>query len=227
MEAYDKIKTNVMDMNKGAMDTLKSIQKHAPEFKELYTQQEKYNAEFETQLAVIEEERKNYKKEKKTEKRVRIKGDKRSDEEDENVFETGGFGQKKEEKRINTEPLEKQKMDIVNQLIGMSDEIRRFSNNVEEKLQHAHRSAGAFEKKFGYKGMTVKQIDEHIDTTSYTDHMSQGSREGQRNKGLSTRIADTMSASQASLLPTLSDKSGRTGIPPRMPSKTKPKINFH
>ena len=64
MEAYDKIKTNVMDMNKGAMDTLKSIQKHAPEFKELYTQQEKYNAEFETQLAVIEEERKNYKKEK-------------------------------------------------------------------------------------------------------------------------------------------------------------------
>lgn len=172
MEAYDKIKTNVMDMNKGAMDTLKSISKHAPEFKDMYNKQEKQNAEFETQLAVIEEERKTYKKEKKAEKRVRIKDDKRSDEENENVFEAGGFAQKKEDKRLNTEPLEKQKMDIVNQLIGMSDEIRRFSNNVEEKLQHAHRSAGAFEKKFGYKGTTVKQIDEHIDTSSFNDHMS-------------------------------------------------------
>ena len=32
----------------------------------------------------------------------------------------------------------------------MSDEIRKFSNNMENKLDHAHRAAGAFEKKFGF-----------------------------------------------------------------------------
>ena len=36
MKSYDKIKTNVMEMNKGAMDTLRGIQKHAPEMKDFF-----------------------------------------------------------------------------------------------------------------------------------------------------------------------------------------------
>lgn len=48
----------------------------------------------------------------------------------------------------------------------MSDEIRRFSNDVEGKLHHAHKAAGVFEKKFGYKGVKASNIDDHIENTS-------------------------------------------------------------
>lgn len=49
-------------------------------------------------------------------------------------------------------------MDIVNTLIGMSDEMRKFSNNVESKLDHAHRSQAKFDKKFSKKSTNIDDI---------------------------------------------------------------------
>ena len=49
-------------------------------------------------------------------------------------------------------------MDIVNTLIGMSDEIRKFSNNVETKLDHAHRSQAKFDKKLSKKSTNIDEI---------------------------------------------------------------------
>jgi hypothetical protein len=43
----------------------------------------------------------------------------------------------------------------------MNDEIRKFSNNMENKLGAAHRTGGDFEKKFGYEGLSTKNMDDY------------------------------------------------------------------
>lgn len=106
-------------------------------------QSEKQTTELERKLQVIREE-----SPRRTSKERRVNLYKDSEqEENENFFQKGGLGTAKEAMRVNTEPLEKQKMGIVNTLIGMSNEIRQFSNNIETKLDKAHRQAGKFEKK--------------------------------------------------------------------------------
>jgi len=61
-------------------------------------------------------------------------------------------------------------MDIVNTLIGMSDEIRKFSSNVEQKLESAHRSQAKFDKKGNSKKNT--NIDEILESHGYFDNAS-------------------------------------------------------
>jgi hypothetical protein len=61
--------------------------------------------------------------------------------------------------------LQAQKEDIVGKLIGMNSNIRQFSSDVEERLQRAMK-AGNYTKKFGYEGMSTRNMDEDIDTKS-------------------------------------------------------------
>ena len=42
----------------------------------------------------------------------------------------------------------------------MNSEIRKFSNNLEDKLGKAHRNKDDFEKKFGFEGFNTKNMDE-------------------------------------------------------------------
>jgi hypothetical protein len=46
-------------------------------------------------------------------------------------------------------PLQKQKADIVDQLLGMNNSMKDFSGEVESKLEHAYNAIGGA-KKYGY-----------------------------------------------------------------------------
>ena len=61
--------------------------------------------------------------------------------------------------RVLDVSLQKQKMDIVDQLVGMNKSIRDFSSNVEEKLSAAYR-AGNYQKKFGLESASARDPDE-------------------------------------------------------------------
>ena len=78
----------------------------------------------------------------------------------------GGLGSVKEEVHVLAEPVEKQKMGIVNTLIGMSDQIRQFSQNIESKLDQAHKQSGKFEKKHGVGKQNFTNIDEILEAHS-------------------------------------------------------------
>ena len=61
--------------------------------------------------------------------------------------------------------LQKQKEDIVNKLVGMNTNIREFTSNVEERLTRAYK-AGNMNKKYGYEGMSTRNMDEDWETKS-------------------------------------------------------------
>ena len=51
--------------------------------------------------------------------------------------------------KLNEESLQKQKEDIVDNLIGMNSNIRSFATDIDERLQRAYK-AGNYSKKFGF-----------------------------------------------------------------------------
>jgi hypothetical protein len=109
-----------------------------PEVSGFIAEHERMNFDLDRRLGVIREESRSPDRQIKERKVAKFKM--ADDEiEDNNVFQVGGLGSTKEPTRLNTEPLEKQKMAIVNTLVGMSDEIRRFSNDIEGKLEKAHK----------------------------------------------------------------------------------------
>jgi hypothetical protein len=57
-------------------------------------------------------------------------------------------------------------MSIVNTLIGMSDQIRQFSSNIETKLDKAHKQSTKHEKKQQAK-QTYTNIDEILEAHNY------------------------------------------------------------
>jgi hypothetical protein len=136
----------------------------------------------------------------------------------------GGLNANKEGLRQTNEPLEKQKMDIVKTLIGMSDQIKQFSSNIETKLDKAHKSSSNFDKKFGFERNKVSNIDGILEAHSYMEQRMaeerskiSSSREGARMGKMSQKL-DGLSVTSEKTLPPLS---GKSGMPPRMPSKTK------
>ena len=67
------------------------------------------------------------------------------------------IGGKKGQERMSDEPLETQKASIVKQLVGMNENIRNFSERMEEKLEKAYK-AGNYNKKFGYDAANAKDM---------------------------------------------------------------------
>ena len=63
-------------------------------------------------------------------------------------------------KSSNEVPLQSQKADIVNTLVGINDNMRLFSDEVEGKLEKAYQALGG-SKKFGYDP-TTKDVSEFI-----------------------------------------------------------------
>jgi hypothetical protein len=60
-----------------------------------------------------------------------------------------------EQKREAEKPLESQKMDIVNTILGMNSEMRDFSGKIGERLDELYKQGGAGQtagKKYGYGG---------------------------------------------------------------------------
>jgi hypothetical protein len=51
--------------------------------------------------------------------------------------------------------------------MGMSDQIRTFSSNIETKLDKAHKQSGKFEKKHGATKPSYTNIEEILEAHSY------------------------------------------------------------
>ena len=65
--------------------------------------------------------------------------------------------------KLHEESLQKQKEDIVDQLVGMNQNIRSFATDVEERLHRAYK-AGNYSKKFGYENIssTADLLDDEL-----------------------------------------------------------------
>lgn len=178
----------------GALETLKGIAKHQPELSSFIAETEKSHFEMDRRLGVIREESPSPRRTSK-ERRVAKVG---QDDGDENVFQMGGLRNNKEPEKPSV-PLEKQKMAIVNTLVGMSDEIRRFSDNIEGKLDKAHKSSQKFDKKPGDRPR-MTNIEDILEAHSYYEskqsqqnHLGQKSREGKSREGIrSGRLSSKM-----------------------------------
>jgi len=79
-------------------------------------------------------------------------------------------------------------MDIVRTLIGMSDQIKSFSGNIEAKLDKAQKQSSKFDKKFGLERNKPTNVDGILEAYSYMESktaqekssLASSSREGLR-----------------------------------------------
>jgi len=67
--------------------------------------------------------------------------------------------------RVLDVSLQKQQDDIVDKLLNMNSNMRNFSADVEDKLKKAYK-AGNYDKKFGYEGLSTKNMDEDWESKS-------------------------------------------------------------
>mmetsp|Transcript_28578 Transcript_28578/g.35367 ORF Transcript_28578/g.35367 Transcript_28578/m.35367 type:complete len:209 (+) Transcript_28578:1378-2004(+) len=139
-KAYTGIKQQVEDMNKEATSALSKISTHNSDVKRMLLESEQASRKLATKVVIHEE-----------------------DSEDD-------AAEKQDHIHLGAEraldvSLQRQKEDIVDKLIGMNSNMRAFSSNVEEKLQRAYK-AGNYAKKFGFEGMSTKNMDEDWETKS-------------------------------------------------------------
>jgi len=139
-KAYTGIKQQVEDMNKEATSALSKISTHNSDVKRMLLESEQASRKLATKVVIHEE-----------------------DSEDD-------AAEKQDHIHLGAEraldvSLQRQKEDIVDKLIGMNSNMRAFSSSVEEKLQRAYK-AGNYAKKFGFEGMSTKNMDEDWETKS-------------------------------------------------------------
>lgn len=64
---------------------------------------------------------------------------------------------------IGSEPLQKQKADIVETLLKMNENMRDYTLDVEARLEKAHLAMGGGVKRYGFENMGAKNMDEFIE----------------------------------------------------------------
>jgi hypothetical protein len=68
---------------------------------------------------------------------------------------------------VGSEPLQKQKSDIVDKLIRMNENMRDYTLDVEARLEKAHAAVGGgAQKRFGFENMGARNMDEYLDNNS-------------------------------------------------------------
>ena len=116
---------------------MKRIGKHNPDVARMVLDSEQRSRAHGTKVAIVEEDR---------------------EDEGETASASIHVGGARGQQRLSDEPLEKQKIGLVNQLIGMNQNIRQFSEDMEGRLEKAYK-AGNYGKKFGYEGQSAKNMN--------------------------------------------------------------------
>jgi len=64
---------------------------------------------------------------------------------------------------IGSEPLQKQKADIVDTLLKMNENMRDYTLDFEARLEKAHLAMGGGVKRYGFENMGAKNMDEFLE----------------------------------------------------------------
>ena len=148
-KAYANIRHEVEDMNKDAFVALAKMSQHDEDVQRLLQESEQSKRKLETKVAIPE-----------------------MNEEDEDM---AGYGQgisTANEPKLDVS-LQRQKEDIVGKLVGMNDNIRAFAGQVEDRLNNAYK-AGNYSKKFGFQGISTRNMDDDEETKSVISARSGG-----------------------------------------------------
>ena len=119
-----------------------------------------------------------------------------------------------------SEPLQKQKADIVDTLLKMNSNMRDYTLDVEARLEKAHLAMGGGVKRYGFENMGAKNMDEFLENDRLTGGLDSKAYDRNLNrmaKHATQFLKQTSEQPSAAVLPKI-DSSRMPKIAGRVPS---------